>query len=66
MEKLTMTVKEVSESLGISLQGAYQLTFRQDFPVVILGRRKVVPVDGFKRWLDAQYPALAGTGARRA
>jgi len=59
MEKMTMTVKEVSESLGISLQVAYQLTFREDFPVILLGRRKVVPVDGFKRWLDAQYPAAA-------
>lgn len=54
MEKLTMTVEEVGKAMGISKPKAYELTERADFPCIRIGRRKVVPVDGFKRWMDTQ------------
>lgn len=34
MEKLTLTVKEMAEMLGISLPTAYELTEREGFPLL--------------------------------
>ena len=69
MEKVTITVKEMGMAMGISYPKALELTEREGFPCIRIGRRKVIPMDGFRRWLDAQTatqaPALAGS-ARRA
>ena len=54
MEKLTLTVSEVGAVMGISRPLAYQLANRADFPVIRVGRRKIIPVEGFKRWLSEQ------------
>ncbi len=66
MEKTVLTVREMGDSLGICYPMALELTNREDFPCIRIGRRKVIPVDGFKRWLDAQTepaaPVLAGAG----
>ena len=61
-EKLTMSVKELAACMGISRAKAYELVRRRDFPAVWIGRRVVVPVDSFRRWLDCQ--AGDGSGAR--
>ena len=67
VERLTMTVEEVGEALGVSRPKAYELASRADFPVINVGKRKVVPIDAFRRWMDAQTeaPALAGAGGPR-
>jgi len=54
MEKLTMTIGELSALMGLSMPKAYELSERSDFPCIRIGRRKVIPVDAFKRWLDGQ------------
>lgn len=54
MEKLTMNVTELAERMGISKPKAYELVRRRGFPAVWIGRRVVIPVDSFKRWLDCQ------------
>ena len=55
MEKLTISVDELAEQLGISRPLAYELTRREGFPAVRLGERRIViPLDGLKRWLDLQ------------
>jgi len=54
MQKLTMSVKEMGQHLGISLPKAYELTHIEGFPVIQLGRRKVIPVEGLKRWIEAK------------
>lgn len=59
MEKATMTVLELSQVMGISRPKAYELTERADFPLILVGRKKVIPIDGFKRWLDEQTAATA-------
>lgn len=51
MEKLTMNVTEISEQLGISKPIAYELTRREDFPSLKIGRRIVIPVEAFQKWL---------------
>jgi excisionase family DNA binding protein len=54
IKRTTMTVKEASVQLGISIPKVIDLTHRQDFPAIRLGRRIVIPIDKFDEWLDAQ------------
>ena len=51
MEKLTMTTKELAEMVGISLPKAYNLTCIKGFPVIQMGRRKVILTEQAKQWL---------------
>jgi excisionase family DNA binding protein len=43
-QRLTMSVEEASEALGISRSLAYELVRRGELPSLRLGRRIVVPV----------------------
>ena len=52
MKKYTMTVKEMSQQLGISLPLAYDLTNIVGFPVIRIGKRKIIPLEAFEKWLD--------------
>lgn len=54
---LTMSVKEMAEQLHVSLPTAYGLTRRADFPAFRIGRKVLVPVDGFRAWLKQQEEA---------
>lgn len=52
MEKLAVSVLEMAEMLGVNEKLAYELVRRPGFPVVRLGKKKIViPVDGLRRWL---------------
>lgn len=47
-----LTVKEISDLLGLSTAGVYNLANNdKTFPVVVCGRRKVIPRDGFREWV---------------
>ena len=59
-ERLTMSVEEAGERLGISRSLAYELVRRGDVPCLRLGRRLVVPVKGLEAMIDR---ATLGTGA---
>lgn len=50
-EKRCMTVQELGEELGICRDRAYQLANSEGFPAVRIGRRLVIPVAAFDRWL---------------
>ena len=52
MEKLAINVKEAAKMLGIGLSGMYTLVHREDFPVIQVGNRLVIPLEAFRRWLD--------------
>ncbi|MBU4438186.1 MAG: helix-turn-helix domain-containing protein [Firmicutes bacterium] len=54
MEKLTYTVQEIAELIGISKPKAYELTNRSDFPAIRIGRKIVIPKEEFKTWLGAE------------
>ena len=41
MEKLTYSVRELAEALGIGISAAYKLTNIEGFPVVQIGARKI-------------------------
>ena len=53
MEKSTMSVQELSAQLGVSLPLAYALAKSPDFPSIRIGTRIVIPVDGFRNWLNS-------------
>ena len=54
MEKITMTVTELATLMGLSKPKAYQLAAQKGFPCIQVGRRRVIPIDAFKRWLNEQ------------
>ena len=45
MERLTVTVPEMAQMLGIGRIKAYELANIKGFPAIRLGKRIVVPVD---------------------
>ncbi len=51
MEKLTMSVQEMAQIMGISKPKAYELTHIHDFPAIRVGRKIIIPVESFQRWL---------------
>jgi len=52
MEKMVISVQELSETMGISLPKAYELTKRPGFPIIRVGTRILVPVSELKGWLS--------------
>lgn len=60
-EKLTLSVDELAQELGISKPIAYELTKRDGFPSVrISERRIIIPVDALRSWLNANAGAVGG------
>lgn len=53
-EKLAYNSKEAAAALGVSLPTFYDLSNRADFPVVRVGRRVLVPVEGLRAWLEKE------------
>jgi len=64
MEKMTISVQELAEQMGISLPKAYELTRTQGFPVIRVGARVLIPVLDFRRWLteNATHATLISEG----
>lgn len=62
MEKLTLTVKEAAEALGVCLAHFYKLMNRAEHPVptMKLGDRNVgksrrlVSIDALKKWIEEE------------
>lgn len=51
MEKLTISVEEVGEILGVGRNSAYTLVHQPGFPAIRLGKRIVVPIESLRIWL---------------
>ena len=47
-----LTVPDVSQVLGISLAGTYELARSDGFPAFRIGSRIIIPKDKFIAWLD--------------
>ena len=52
--RLALRPAELGVALGIGRNAAYRLCGEPGFPVVKLGNKIVVPMDGLRRWLDNQ------------
>ena len=53
-EKLTYTVVELAQVLNIGKNSAYELANSKNFPVINIGRKKLIPVVALNKWLDNQ------------
>ena len=53
-EKMTITVKELSQIMRISIPKAYELANTEKFPCINVGRRKIIPFESFKHWMERQ------------
>lgn len=51
--RMTMNVHEMAHQLGVSIPKAYELAKQDGFPAIRLGKRIIIPVDAFQRWLLA-------------
>ena len=51
MERLALSPVEMAEALGISRSKAYELINTPGFPIVRLGKRVVIPVQGLNEWM---------------
>ena len=51
MEKVTMSVQELSAQMGISLPKAYELVKTPGFPTIRVGTRILIPVEAYREWL---------------
>lgn len=60
MERMTLSVAEVQQALGVGRNTVYELVSRSDFPKIRVGRKIIVPRDAFLRWLAAQTEQQAG------
>ncbi len=54
MDKMTISVTELSMMMGISLPKAYELTKRPGFPSIRMGTRILIPKNAFEEWLKAE------------
>ena len=50
--KLTYTVVEAAAALGVSKTVMYQIVRTEGFPVIVLGKKRVIPIEAFKRWME--------------
>ena len=53
-ERLTMSVAEAAQQLGICTKSVYTLTHRQDFPTIKIGRRTRISREGLAEWVRRQ------------
>lgn len=51
---LFLNAKTVAQVLGISTAGAYELLHQENFPVLKIGSRLVVPKEKFLSWIESQ------------
>jgi len=52
LKKLTLTVAEAAELLGVSLPTAYELAHTEGFPVLRIGRKLLISRVGLELWVD--------------
>lgn len=50
-EKAILSVAELASFLGVSKTIAYRLTASEGFPVLRLGKRILIPMDGLTEWI---------------
>ena len=57
MEKLTISINELAQRLGISRTSAYWLSRSPGFPTIRIGRRRLIDVKKLEVWLASQSGA---------
>lgn len=52
LNRRTYTIKELAEVLGVSENKARQLTHAKDFPVLVIGVRRLTIISRLDQWLE--------------
>ena len=52
VDRKTYSVKELAEVLGVSETKARQLTHVKDFPVLVLGRKRLTIISKLDEWIE--------------
>lgn len=52
--KKVYTVPEAAEVLGVSTSKMYQIIRMKGFPVIVLGKRRIIPIKELDRWMEEQ------------
>ena len=50
--EITWSMKRFAEEVGVSMPTAYQMSEEPGFPLLRVGRKKLVIVSGVERWLS--------------
>lgn len=53
-QKLTYSVAEAAEALGVSKTIMYQIIRIKGFPVIVVGNRRLISIKGLERWVEEQ------------
>ena len=53
-EKLTLSVPEAAQIVGVSQSQMYEIVKIKGFPTIHIGRRLLVSVKGLERWIEEQ------------
>lgn len=62
MERLTLTVEEAAELLGVGRTSAYEGVRSGEIPAIRVGRRWLVPRAAFMKFLEGQHGENGGEG----
>ena len=62
-DKLTYSVSETAQVLGISRPTCYALLNRPDFPSFKVGTRTLIPVEGLRDWVENQSKPIRESDA---
>jgi excisionase family DNA binding protein len=54
MDKLTLSVRDLCERLGVSKPTAYALCRREGFPCIEVGKKLLIPAAELERWLSEE------------
>lgn len=62
--RMTLTIRETAETLGLTEKSVYSLIFKRRIPFLKVGRKVLVPLDKLKDFLDANVvnPLKQGKG----
>ena len=57
-DKLAYTLSQAASAINVSRPTMTQLVRQKDFPAIRVGRKWLIPVHPFERWLEMQAGAL--------
>lgn len=60
VKRLTLSVAEAAQELGISTRKVYDLTHQQGFPVLKIGARTRIPRAGLEEWVASNGTPKGG------
>ncbi len=55
----TITVEQVAKALNISRASAYTLVKHDEFPKIRIGKRIIIPIDAFYKWIEVNTEGIS-------